>query len=254
MANPSITRRRVSSYVARSAKPLNLAVLIIAAGAIMVAVALSQVAAKSPDLWLEVGKAGLQAAVVGGLGLLVKVVLDDRDARREERQRAEFDRLRMLDNLVGAYNQAKATRRILRALGFRRPPAQGTPIDPFTPDQLAEFDRQMRSLNQAQLDLEVVARTLAVRSPAIAGVDLGKELATVQKYLGRVLKDWELRGPALAATGAREVLDSMSDFQDFVAQAHGDGGANSRFSKEAATPLRRIEEAIRTASSSPTVG
>jgi hypothetical protein len=188
---------------------------------------------KRPDIWFEAGKAGLQLAIVAVIGGIAAAVLRYFDAMREDRRRFADYLLTLLRQVVSAYNQVKAARRILRAFGFSAPMAPT-----LRPEQVTEFLAQMKALNQAQLSLELIAREMRSH-PAFQSVPtLCTAVETAEKYVGQVLDDWEKNGAALLA-GDSSVALKLSNLQSFL------DDSDRSFEAGAATPMDLVESGLR---------
>jgi len=139
----------------------------------------------SADFWSDVSRAGLQLATITVLGAVVTATLKfvDENRRRDEQ------RLQVFREIVTAYNQVKAVRRNLRALGIL---ALGNPLNT---NQALELREQLMALNQAQLSLEAVKRELAESRLFQDPETVIQRLGTVERYLGEtVLERWEAYG------------------------------------------------------------
>jgi hypothetical protein len=201
---------------------------------------------KGSDVALEVAKAGLQLGAIIVLGFVVtealKVVNDERERRgkeadaererrakeadaererrakqadveREERQRLNEYRMVLFRETVDAYNRVKAVRRALRAIGMDRLrdalPSQ---------EQLAVFDREMRTLNEAELALERIEREVTAQRETFPHASSQiNDLNTAQNYLRNVLTVWESRAFLTTDRNTRQET-SVADFGRFVAK------------------------------------
>jgi hypothetical protein len=214
--------------------------LLAIAAAVIFGVGLTILAAVSlrdlTNLWLELGKAGIQLVVVAVVGGAVAATLRGAEAARDERRRLNEYRLATLRRIVKAYNQIKAARRILRASGFRAP-AKGA----LREDQVAEFKVQFKSLNAAQLTIETTAREITVYQDVFTcNSALASHLAIVEKYVHRILADWEKSSQYVYADADMATLNAMQHLQAFL------GDADQGFELGAATPMEFLEEQIRT--------
>jgi hypothetical protein len=106
---------------------------------------------------------------------------------------------------------------------------------------VAEFNVQFKSLNAAQLTIETTAREITVYQDAFTCTPaLASHLATVEKYVHRVLADWEKSGQYVYAGADVTALNAMKHLQGFL------GDSDQGFELGAATPMEFLEEHIRT--------
>gem|GEM_PF-5343828 len=228
------------------------------AGAAVIAAALFVIALaatpppKRADLWFEAAKAGLQLGVVVIVGAVVGYALRYLEAEREEarrREEAERQERRRLDeyrlslarDLLAAYNDVKAVRRTLRAFGFA---STDRGIE-LTADQVAEFRKQMNSLIEAQLSLEMVKREIQGQDRVFDADAPGlvKRLSDAEGYVSDVIHDWETYGTAIDVN--RDAYDAMSNFkqlQGFLAPAKD---PTSKFKCSLSDPLDEAAAVIR---------
>lgn len=203
------------------------------------------------DTGVEAVKAGFQLLVVVLAGGAVTAVLNllvqtgeerrrQRETDQEERRRVNDAALELLRELIATYNRLKASRRLLRAAGLRRPAPEGS----LSPAQCEELERQMRALVEIQLTFERIGREIGVRvedRDRMAGrTGHAAELARMERYVNEVVEEWEDEGGALTASGfAFEKLASLTRFQGFLDLREDD--PSQRFRQEVANPLRRLE-------------
>jgi hypothetical protein len=227
-------------------------------GAAVIAVALliiglaATAPSKRADLWFEAAKAGLQLGVVVIVGAVVGYALRYLEAERElarrreeaerqEQRRLDQYRLNLARDLLAAYNDVKRVRRTLRAYGFA---STDRGIE-LTADQVAEFRKQMNSLIEAQLSLEMVKREIQGQDRVFDADALGlvKRLSDAEKYVSDVIHDWETYGTAIDVD--RDASDAMSDFkqlQGFLAPAKD---PTSKFKCSLSDPLDEAARVIR---------
>lgn len=185
--------------------------LVVAAGLVAVGVRLTHLG--SSQIGIEIIKAGLQLGVIAIVGGGVASALKYLESLREKQRMINDYRLNVLRDVTISYNQIKSIRRVLRSLGFNSLTAS-----PLAPDQVMEFQAQMKSLNDAQLTLERTKREVKVRSDAFPeGVsDLLRE---AEDYVRKVLRDWEKHGVNIVANASREVLAPMVHLRSFLESA-----------------------------------
>lgn len=192
------------------------------------------------DLWLELGKVGLQLLAVGIVGGALsagwKIAEEDRaEARRE----AELDRERRQDfhsrqlsvfvQVVTAYNGVKAVRRALFSHGFAI--TRGV-LDAL---QAQGFHDQMARLNELQLVFEAILRELGETN--LFGSDTSeivRELSGVEHHLNEVLRFWQNHGFEIrAGISADEVAKGVEGLLD-----------SRSFGTGVVEPRRRLTEAM----------
>ena len=133
--------------------------------------------------WVELGRAGLQAFVVGGLGAILSVALHhteaqrketerERDETRDEMRRLNDYRLDVLRRVRTAYSKTKLVRRRLEIAGFRE-----LSVCHLAGKNAAIYATAMDELIVLKLELEAIMDELR------AGA--GKEGST-QEILGHV--------------------------------------------------------------------
>lgn len=187
------------------------------------------------QIWLEIGKSGLQLSVVAVLGGSVGFLWKRIDQLRRERDQRDAHQLEILREVIEAYNRIKSARRFLRALGFR--PAQGGTL---TSDQVTGFEAQLASLNAAQLSLERIKREVEAQpslfpEPAHILCSLKK----VEKYVHEVVEDWEDHGESISAGASKQGLECLKNLTKFL------GSSKQGFREHAADPMETLEKAIR---------
>lgn len=215
------------------------------AGAVLLVVAAALPETRREELAVEAAKAAIQVIPFALLTVVVAELVRRRDDRRAEQRRAE-DRARELDQrrdeirrrflgrVVLAYNRAKAVRRTLRGAGF------SSKVDrPMTDERLRVLDHQIAALNDAQLDLERLKREAKIRGDVFSRAKAVEDpLRALEKYVNRVVRDWEDRRAELTA-GSSGRLDAWPQFRRFVAD-EDDGGDFG----VAADEMDAIEDAI----------
>jgi hypothetical protein len=178
---------------------------------------------KHEDLWFEAGKAGIQLAVVTVVGALLAAGLRYLETIRDERRKLKDHRREILRQIIAAYNQVKAVRRVLRAYGFRSP-SSGT----LSQTQIDEFHAQMKLLNAAQLTFESLARDLAVGEQIFQDTKgIIEALRGVEKYLGHIIQDWEKSSASVQVGVNVSAITSLERLQTFLSRSEVgfEGGA-----------------------------
>ncbi len=191
-------------------------------------------------------RSGLPAAITGSaidlifigfigglLTLAIQLQLDD----QEEARRLNEQRLRLLLEVVAAYNQTKAARRALRAAGFLNP--TGPTLAQW---QIDQFWTQMTKINRAQLAIEKIGRELEVNPGRLSKIDaVTTSIGAVDAYLGSIIDGWELHGARLG-NGELAALDDQESLIGFLKHRNVDGAT---FGDGMANKMDSIERAIR---------
>jgi hypothetical protein len=188
------------------------------------------------DLWAEVGKAGIQLAVVVIGGAVFATILRALEAEREKRQqRSEALRLSLLRELSTAYAGLKDVRRTLRASGF------GSPSGRLTAEQVEEFVAQMKALIKLQLSLERCVHEIRAQPDLLAnGELLVRPISQLEQYVHGLIREWEQNGTAIARGVDASTVLRLQALQTFLAPAWTPGG----FKENASAPMQLAERAI----------
>lgn len=168
------------------------------------------------------------------------------EARRDEaRLKAEYQ-ARLFREVVTAYNGIKSVRRTLRAEGFRKPEESGEHAMPngddrLSADDVAAYNTRMRSLIESQLSVERVAREVRAQPTWFErSQELQRDLKILEEYVAEITDEWEKTDGRITEGANPSDVHSLKRLQGFLEQK------GARFKEEAADPLFRIEEGIRT--------
>jgi hypothetical protein len=118
---------------------------------IVMALVFNAASAAKDDLWWSISRAGVGiafTAVAAAATTWAFKIVDQRRVRDEERRR-------LYHQVVEAYNEVKAVRRRLRALGLREPRSK-----PFAADEWTELRDAIGKLSVAQLAFEAIKRDI----------------------------------------------------------------------------------------------
>lgn len=181
------------------------------------------------DLWLELARTALGLLAVGVAGGFITFEWNDLASRREqvraeharttaravEARRRRLDRIDAEHNaIVGLYNDVKAIRRALRALGLdsRRVGVAGS--ETLAAEQIEGFRYWMRELSRVQLGFEAKKREFEqLCSSGRATSEQATILRDVEKWLNKVVDVWEEKSASLrdgmAATTITDGLDAL---------------------------------------------
>ena len=207
---------------------------------------------------LEIAKAVLQLGVVSVIGAAVAILVfeyqregqrSDRD-REHERERMEAaqdqerSRLQYREDLLkstlakamASYNAVKKARRLLRARAIAI--GTGSPEQWVTADA---YDTYMDVINDAQLELENLARDVDTSRRAFSKADdLGRQLRSMEGFLGKLIKEYESSRRRFASETSRLSLSDLRTLEAFLGPSR-----NSAFLHELSRPYHEIQKAIR---------
>jgi hypothetical protein len=205
-----------------------------------------KVGVESPSLRLELMKILWQfllLAVLGGaLGLFFKSEerkageQADRERREEELRAARREKLLSTrGQLIEAYNQAKAVRRLLRALARGGSSSHETLIK-------AEYTPLMRQLIDVQLKMEYYAESIEADT-VIFGErkSIARHLDAAQEYLNQVVAEFEDAWEQFAGQEYAP-LSRFGNLQEFIQPLPK--SEETRFGKEFKKPFREALKAI----------
>jgi hypothetical protein len=205
------------------------------------------------DAKRNLGSALVQGAIdilfVGLVGGLLTWAVKDQLARQDEERkrhaaeqaeerRLDDYRLRQLLDIVGAYNEAKAVRRALRACGFGQPGPQT-----LAPWQVEEFRRQMLKLSNAELAIEKSKRALRFNLGRLTQRQaLEDALRGVEQNLQNVTDEWEDKTLQLSTNP----VDISADYESLFGFLAGDEeDEDGPFKRQVSSRMRFIQDCIR---------
>jgi len=176
------------------------------------------------SLRIELAKALLNAGVVGVAAALLSLVAKHYETREDRRTRA-IDEAKTerryreellkdtLNRITSSYNRAKRARRHVRALGLNLSckPALVS---------LSSYDACMAEVNDAQLELETIAKDVETNAKAFSSATaLQAHLKMMEEYLGDINKNYEATRSTVPPTEKEIPLtEELSKFDDFVAK------------------------------------
>ena len=207
-------------------------------------------------LKLEVAKSLLQLGVVAAVGAVVSILIfeyqreqqgidrtADLEHRTAEKQR-ELDRksleyretllLSILSRAMDAYGRAKKTRRLLRARAI-------STRNQATVVWADEYDLCFDTLNDAQLDLENLARDVETSAKAFSTPDAQvRYLRSMDAYLGKLIGEYEDARRRFAGDEPALPLRELPLLEDFLQPA-----GVSKFMPQVVVPYHEVQKAIR---------
>lgn len=207
-------------------------------------------------LKLEVAKSLLQLGVVAVAGAVVSILIFEYQRERQaidrtadlERQAAEKQReldrksleyretllLSVLSRAMEAYNRAKKARRLLRARAIAT-------RDQATVVLADEYDICLDMLNDAQLDLENLARDVETSAKAFSTPDvLVKSLRSMDAYLGELIGEYEDSRRRFSGHEPALPLRELPLLDDFLQSARV-----SQFMPQVIVPYHEVQKGIR---------
>jgi hypothetical protein len=160
------------------------------------------------DLQATISKAGVTTAVITVAGALANGairLLDERRTRDQERRRVFHD-------VVDAYNEVKATRRAVKALGlFDADRAE------LTADEAKDLRSIMARLIDAQLRFEAIRREVAQSDLFRDKEGVLRQLGCAEDYINKsVVENWERHGGKVWTGAPPTVIESLG-LQPFIA-------------------------------------
>lgn len=194
---------------------------------------------------MEIAKALLQLGVVAVAGTVVSVLVFEyqRERHNQDKDR-EFERKALeyreellkavLSRAMACYSQSKKARRLLRARALEH-------HDGITIVLANQYDQYLDLINDAQLELENLARDVQNSAPAFSSPDaIVKHLRSMDKYLSRIICEYERnRGLSTMADG-KLTLDEFPVLKEYLKTA-----AESPFNPNVIVPYHEVQLAIR---------
>jgi len=196
---------------------------------------------------MEIAKALLQLGVVSVVGVVLSVlVFEYQRARNNTDKQRDLDRLALeyredllkstLSRAMACYSQAKKARRLFRAKGRQR--HEDLNIDIVVPE---EYDRCLETINDAQLELENLARDIGNSAIAFSNADhLVQSIRSMEMYLSDLVGEYETHRGTQSLRQEKLMLDDLPELNDFLLPA-----AESRFKPQVIIPYHKVQEAIR---------
>jgi len=171
------------------------------------------------------------------LGSGVSVMFQAVTYSRELRERSRRLQREIHLALVSGYNDAKRTRRLLRARG--RCDAQGG-------ISAAEYDRHLEALSDAQLSIELATRRIEFnRTLFVRDTQLVNALEIVGKYLNGVVDEWEDVRPTLSPASGGLQLADLPELATFLSTPDLAPRFRCGFKEPFDHALALLEEALR---------
>ena len=210
-------------------------VALVVAALLAVIIGIVLIPSRREDIGFEIAKAAVQAIPFVILSIGVGLFLRWSEGSREDRRLSDEHRRKIFDEVVTAYNRIKGTRRWLRAAGYL-----DITTGSLSAERLAELDRRMEALSDAELELEKVKREVELHPHVFThAVDLVRDLTQVTRYLRGVVKDWE-KSELTVDDGVRHVA-TWTGLQGFLRKAGTEGAT---FKECASDPMDAVVKAL----------
>ena len=196
------------------------------------------------DLGIEIVKVLLQLIIVIIIGGILSYIVQE--VRDEQQKREAIKELKksLLNQLLDTYSEVKKVRRLLRARGIGQinlPYEQQFLLQKIYDDELKEqlevltntqieqlqqaernrevshevYNQQLEILNNIQLNLEATgARVRSSQYLFIQGEQLVKDIRQMDKYLGKVVHEWQRNQGRWSSNNGISVLLGDNDFQE----------------------------------------
>jgi len=170
---------------------------------------------KRGELVLEVAKSCIQLLLVTLVGVGISELLKDRESRRAKADKETAQVIRIRRAVTKAYLNSKRSRRCLRAEATKIAPGQYSDI------ALQPYDRHMRAVNDAQLELERLVRELRVTSPAPEWLkEATSSMKSMESYLRNLITEYE-DSYGRSESGQSLKLEMLPRLSDFIGPFDG---------------------------------
>jgi predicted nucleic acid-binding protein len=183
-------------------------------------------------LEVEAGKAMLQVIAAVLVGNIVLVIVRDFEERRKAWiTKRDLLRADLTDGLQALYSRAKGARRLLRAnVGLEN-----------TIIATKKYDELLQEVSDVQLGLERYKRQAesGVKT-LLLPASLFRELESMEKYLGRLVKEYE---SVLRSSDDSIPLANLPRLRDFIGR-YGESEFRSAFAQPYDTAARTVAEQI----------
>ena len=157
----------------------------------------------------EVFKLLAQLILLVGFGGVASLVLEELNRAREQRDAMRAQLRQTLADILRSYNEVKRLRRLLRAQAVR-PNAK----DPNAIVYRDEYGALLKSLNDAQLQLETHARLIEGNPDQYPNSEiLIRNVRTAEKYLGNIITEWEENLASFSGTPPQKRLADLPFLQ-----------------------------------------
>jgi hypothetical protein len=133
----------------------------------------------------------------------------DVERRRDERERKDALLRALLEETLANYHEVKRARRLLKARVWAR--EDGDRID------LRVYDEHLATINDAQLNFELLKRTVNVISDdRLKGTELDKRFGAIEEYLQTLVREYEKQRRHIAHAPDGTSIAELSALRGFV--------------------------------------
>lgn len=164
----------------------------------------------------DVFKLLAQLILVSGIGGIISLSLAEFTRARERRQQLQDQQRKAFSDIVESYHEVKRLRRLLRARAVRMGPSGAKDIV-----DRDEYDTLLQRLNDVQLQCEFYVRYAKGNKDiyGAAGPELVANLGQAEKFLGKVISEWEKKLARFAGDPPALPLSDLSDLAQFIDEA-----------------------------------
>lgn len=190
----------------------------------------------------EVFKLTYQFLLIVVLGSAVTVSFQAVAVARDAREKRRTMQREIHDALVQAYNDAKQARRLLRAsVSSGEPHSVNNSRVVFR-----QYDKQLEAVSRAQLGIELVIRRIRFNHTSFKRSDeIVGHLKTVEKYLNRVIDEWEEVRRNSDTDPPQVVVSELPALDDFLRHYDESAVFGREFKESFAAALQLLEQAVR---------
>ena len=194
---------------------------------------------------MEIAKALLQLGVVSVIGAVVSLLAfeyqreqQNADKNRDEARKSLEYREDLLKTILSratvCYSQMKKARRMFRARGLQR-------LGDFALVEPEEYDKCLESINDAQLEIENIARDVKSSERAFTHSELiVKNLRAMEQYLSNLVGEYEKQRGTLLLREGKVMLDDLDRMSEFLLTAN-----QSQFKPQFIVSFHEVQQAIR---------
>jgi hypothetical protein len=181
-------------------------------------------------LHIEVFKLLAQLVILAGIGGLGHLIITEINTSRERREANRTLLRTALSDIVGAYNEVKSVRRLLRAEAVR---PNVTDHDAHV--LKAPYAELLARLNEAQLQLETQLRLIEGNEAQYPEPEkLRKHLGDAEGYLNDIISEWE------SSMGKFREAPEQNKLADFKFLRPFLGDAEDSFKRGFANPMAKV--------------
>jgi len=187
------------------------------------------------------------------IGTTAAVLLSDYSRKQSERRNQNEYKKDVLQRLQNLYAKTKNARRMLRAKGFTTQWYGKENNDSCLVKQ-SVYDLYMNDINQCQLELEAIRKEIFTGRSIFSGpVMITTNLKDMDKYLGKLISEYEKNLPNFKGEPVVLEIKALSDLKQFLSKANAPGGFKENFSNKCEEITINIRNEINFISSKETI-